>query len=887
MNVSNRKYIIQLGLRSLKVNRTRNLVAVLAIALTAMLFTSLFTIAFSISDGIQQASFRQVGGYSHGGFKYLTQAQYDELKDDPRIAQAGLRRFLGMPQDRPFQKSHVELGYSDVNQAHWMFCDPVEGRLPREGTDEAATDTHVLSLLGVEPKLGATFSVTFLVDGHETTQTFTLCGWWPYDEAANANHILLPESRVDAVLQQVGVTLPADDEITGSWNLDVMLKSGSRHIASDLSQILAQHGYQNEDPAQADFIRTGVNWAYTGAQISEQADPIVLLLLGGLGLLILLTGYLIIYNVFQISVAGDIRFYGLLKTIGTTPRQLRHIIRVQALSLSLAGIPLGLLLGWLIGSVLTPVVTETLSAVTTTVSVRPLLFVGSALFTLVTVVLSCHRPGRLAASVSPIEAVRYTEGVSSGPSLHGQRRGRRTAKRVSLLSMARANLGRTKGKTAVTVLSLSLAVLLLTTTVTLGTSFDMNKYLSHFMASDFLVGSARQVNANGTRFSEETALPAAVREEIEAQGDIEQGGGIYGCSVSVQEFVTEAYFRARNSHWYTPEELDTLVSLCPRGEDGLLTDDIQLYGMEPYALEQLTVLDGDLSRLNQSDSSYIAAVYSTDDYGTPQMDSHWAKVGDVITLRYVERFQYYDPDTGAVYPEGTDLSTVSRWAMRAAEYREVTYTVAALVTVPYAFSYRYYGADAFVLGSQRFQQDSGTDSLLYYVFDTTEEDTAAMETFLRDYTETTAPELDYESRERYGAQFDTTRQMFLLLGGVLSLVVGLVGVLNFSNTMLTGIAARRRELAVLRAVGMTARQQKTMLALEGLLYTLGAVALALVLVLVTAPALRTGMTKLFWFLTYRFTLWPVLAILPVFLALGLLLPVLRCHLIRRHALEVV
>ena len=41
-------------------------------------------------------------------------------------------------------------------------------------------------------------------------------------------------------------------------------------------------------------------------------------------ILILLTGYLIIYNVFQISVAGDIRFYGLLKTIGTTPRQLRR-----------------------------------------------------------------------------------------------------------------------------------------------------------------------------------------------------------------------------------------------------------------------------------------------------------------------------------------------------------------------------------------------------------------------------------------------------------------------------------------------------------------------------------------------------------------------------------
>ena len=59
---------------------------------------------------------------------------------------------------------------------------------------------------------------------------------------------------------------------------------------------------------------------------------------------------------FQISVAGDIRFYGLLKTIGTTPRQLKRIIRQQALLLCLIGIPAGLLLGYGIGAVLMPVV---------------------------------------------------------------------------------------------------------------------------------------------------------------------------------------------------------------------------------------------------------------------------------------------------------------------------------------------------------------------------------------------------------------------------------------------------------------------------------------------------------------------------------------------------
>lgn len=153
----------------------------------------------------------------------------------------------------------------------------------------------------------------------------------------------------------------------------------------------------------------------------------MLLILAVLLLLILLTSYLIIYNAFQISVAGDIRLYGLLKTIGATPRQLRHIIRVQALSLSALSIPVGLLLGWLIGGVLTPVVTENLNGVTAMVSASPLLFVGSALFALATVFLSCSRPGRPAAKASPIG---YTEGQDA--SRKGKKQHRAT--KVSLLS---------------------------------------------------------------------------------------------------------------------------------------------------------------------------------------------------------------------------------------------------------------------------------------------------------------------------------------------------------------------------------------------------------------------------------------------------------------------
>ena len=162
---------------------------------------------------------------------------------------------------------------------------------------------------------------------------------------------------------------------------------------------------------------------------------------------------------------------------------------------------------------------------------------------------------------------------------------------------------------------------------------------------------------------------------------------------------------------------------------------------------------------------------------------------------------------------------------------------------------------------------------MLYAFDM--EDAAgvtAMEAFLEDYTENQNPQTDYESRSTYAAEFEGFRSMFLLLGSVMSFIVGLVGILNFFNAVFTGIISRKREFAILQAVGMTGRQLKTMLVYEGLFYAIGSIALALLLTAVLSPLLSAGLENLFWFFTYRFTLLPLLLLIPVFALLGGLVP---------------
>lgn len=870
--VPNRGCIRRLSDRSLRAAKTRNIIAVLAIALTTILFTTLFTIASSINYSFQQQNFRQAGGDMHGSFKDITTQQADELRNDPLVKESGARLLVGMTGDGPpFHKSHVEVSYMEPNEAKHYFLNLEEGRLPGEGTDEAATDTRVLRLLGVEPKLGTRFTIPVGIDENTddaryVERTFTLSGWWEYDSAIVASHVVLPRSAAEELC---ALSSGAQGSMTGKWSLDVMFRS-ALHIRSDLERVLANHGYQCETPNETDYIGIGVNWGYAGAQLSQNIDPMTAAAIAALLVMIVFTGYLIIYNVFRISVAGDIRFYGLLKTVGTTGKQIRRMIRRQADLLSLAGIPLGLALGFLTGNRLTPIIMAQLSYKDTFVSFHPAIFIGAALFSFFTVRISCRRPGRLAARVSPVEAVRCTEGAS------GRRRAKTRTNGAKLHVMAWANLGRSRGKTAVTVLSLALAVVLMQLTYTFAIGFDMDKYLASKSAVDFIVGDAAyfQVGQGGFSSTDEE-LPAQVLTDIGAQGGITDSGRIYGQVSDVEEFVAEDYYRRLWGQWNAPETVDRMVESCARDAGGKLETRAQLYGMEDFPLSRVKVLEGDLAALSDPAQNAVAAVYVDDDYGDPEQDSHWAHVGDTVHLRYVEEREYYYGDTGEIIPPGqVDAAYDSGrpFLSRAKTWRDAEYTVAAAVVIPHSLSYRYYGADQFLLGAARFRQDTGTASVMTYVFDTTDEMNDRMETFLANYTDALQPTLDYESKRSYQAEFEGFRNMFLTMGGVLSFIIGLVGVLNFVNAVLTGIITRRHEFAVLQAIGMTGRQLRRMLMLEGLYYALAAIGLSLLLSLAFGPLAGRGCASVFWFFTYRFTVLPIALLLPVFVLLGLAIP---------------
>lgn len=854
MKINNKRCVSRVSIKNLFTSKTRCIVSVIAIALTTILFTSLFTILMTIAKGFEESNFRQVGTYSHAEFKRLTKEQYDELRVDEDILEYGLRRVAGITTGEAFAKSYAEVSYMDKNTAKWGYCTPETGTLPKENTNEATVDTRVLSCLGIEPEIGKSFTLTMDIDGIIVTEDFVLSGWWEYDEASPASHVLIPESRLEELFTKYNVQF--NDDFTGKYGLNVMLKS-DHNIEEQMVEILERHGFVDGENSES-AIAVGVNWGYMGEKLAEGLDLGSVAIIAVILLFIVFTGYLIIYNIFRISVANDIRHYGMLKTIGTTQTQIKSMVQTQALILSVIGIPIGLIVGWITGCVLCPVVMSELNVYNSSASVSPWIFVFSALFAWITVMISCFRPAKTAGKVSPVEALRYTEQASGFSNRSGK-------KGVSLFGMAAARLTGSKGKTVLVVASLALSIVTFTLTFILANSFSMEKYLSDVQA-DFLVADSQYF---AYRWDEENAISLEENEFLRYMDGVTDSFVTYGVP---SLYYPETYFSEeaiREIFGDEDEFIDEYISYHLES-DGTIEQRVQLLGLEDTAFSKLKIYEGDIAKL--SESGYIAV--EKNDY---------FKLGDKLTFIYCDKWEYTNTQTGTTYTDSESIPINEYEFLELnEETHKVEYEIAAVVDVPYTLGYRFsMDTPLFITSSEDLLVQSEYCKPLYIAFDTTDEAEAEMEKFLADYTETNT--LSYTSRATEEASFESFKRMFVILGAALSIIVGLIGVLNFINTMITSINSRQREIAALQAMGMTGRQLCTMLVWEGVIYIGGATITALILNLITIP-LGNLIEEIFWFCDYSFTLLPLALAIPVFAVIGTAIPAVTYRILTKKSI---
>lgn len=846
-NVDSKTAIKKLSRKSFAAARSRNLIAVIAIALTALLFTVLFTVGSGMVETFQRQTMRQAGGDGMGVLKYVTDEQYGRVKEHQLIKEISYNRILcDDVLNEEFLKRHAEFYYMDDVGIKLGFCEPSGGHKP-VAENEVMMDTRAIKLMGIEPKVGEPVTLKLLVHGKEVEREFVLSGWWEADPVFNVSILVGSRAYVDAHIDELYNDYKDSAQLTGVINCYIMFKN-SLDLEGKMERVVTESGY-SMDEASPDYIANNVNWSYLSANIGLDAPT--MMAIGLFLLLIIFAGYLIIYNIFQISVIRDIRFYGLLKTIGTTGKQIRGIIRYQAFALSCIGIPFGLIAGYFTGCALVPVIMDQTfyAAIDYQVSFNPMILVGSTLFALITVLLSTAKPGRIAGRVSPVEAVRYTDGgaVEKRRRAYGRRKnsrekGRRSGHGARIAGMAAANLGRNRKRTVLVVISMSLSLVLFNTIYTFSLGFDMDKYLSKFVDTDFLAAHADYFRYQFR--GPENGTSESLIETVEGLPGFEEGGRILG------NIRDEECFRV---------EYD--------GEAEEMTDDhgnyfCALYGMEDLPLQRLQVLEGEIDLEKLKTGNYILEGIDLDDHENPRWATSHYQIGDTVTLhnykgRLTEGEEYSDRE------------------FKDREYTAREFTVIAKVAMKYYTNTCGVGYDFnFYLPADVYREMAEVPGVMSYSFNVSDEEEEAVDAFLEKYTEETEPVMAYSSKGSRKGEFEGTRNMVLLVGGTLSLVIGLIGVLNFINSMLTSILTRRREFAMLQSVGMTTSQLRRMLMMEGLYYTAGAGILSLALAAFFSRYIVSAVAGGMWFFTYQFTLAPLLVTVPVLLAAGLLLPVI-------------
>ena len=158
-----------------------------------------------------------------------------------------------------------------------------------------------------------------------------------------------------------------------------------------------------------------------------------------------------------------------------------------------------------------------------------------------------------------------------------------------------------------------------------------------------------------------------------------------------------------------------------------------------------------------------------------------------------------------------------------------------------------------------------------------------IEKWIKEYTTSEDTSMDYSSKASVVAEYKSLSDTIGMVGVVLAVILGLIGLMNFANTMVTSIIVRSRELAMLEAVGMTGGQQRKRLMKEGFVYFIWTLIVSVVVSSIMNVTVIKFLAAEFGMFVWRFTLLPLGVCLPLILAMIVIIPVIAYNRLSKRS----
>ena len=866
---NNKAVIKKLANRSFRSNKMRNVIAVIAIALTTFLFTAVLTIGMGAKGTLEYNMAKMIGTGADALVQGLSEEQFQQLKENSMFEKVGC--WVPIEIMTNTNRIFAEIDYADQPQLELRMQTPRTGSAPQKA-NEVLVSANILKDLNIEEKIGAEIPIEFKNRQSGQMYHFDMIVSGIYDTPNEKSESVIVSKAFMQENPEMMNEIAQGREGCGIYDADVIMRDSSM-VKERISEFVRSIGGNPDDRSAENYVRVAPNTFLS----NNSGGSIMWLVAGVFGVLFMFCGYLLIYNVFEIAVTNDIRQYGLLRTVGTTSQQIKRLVNRQALYLFLIGTPFGLLFGILLGHSILPAALQMFAAdysgKNIEVSTLPYLgiIVGAILFSGLTVYISTRKSVKKASRVSPIEAIRYVE-----QDMVSIKR-KKTASGAVIPRMAKANLQRNKRRTVFIVISLTLSIVLLNSVFIFSGSFDEDAYIENQTRSDFIVYSPGIQAAFGNDFGHNSTVPEKATEEIKEQPGVTNEVYLYrntfeddhiSCDWGTPYVVDNTYKEQR----MLPEHLNLGVYQTEnyRHTVGLTADNHPLgnvFGFSENFFNRLDIIEGetDLSVLKDKlwNGNNVILMGEYDDHG----NFGGADAADYCGLSVGDTIQFYE--------NGTPTEEFTIIAKAVATNSDMTMTgggsnIAQIIEGPKIF-----------MAENKFKEIYETPTLYGFLFDVEEQYQQKMESYLAQDTD-----VAYTSILTMKATVSGVKNVVLLIGGVIGAVFALVGLINFINLVMTNIITRRHEFATMQSIGMTNQQLRKMMISESFSYVL------LAGIVGTLAAGVLGMTLVRAFveispssimMTFQMTLLPALIMLVLFLVLAFIVPVVALRLFNNRS----
>ncbi|MFT4036846.1 MAG: FtsX-like permease family protein [Thermomicrobiales bacterium] len=807
------------ALRSLRLNRKRTAVTILGVILSAALLCGVLLLGASFQRlMIEHEVF--MGGDWHARFHAVPAANAPAITGSGAVQTAMLSQPLGSATYGSHNTARPYLYVTAYDAASWehMPIRLIAGRLP-ERPGELLVSGVMTRDSGLDLQPGATLRLTF--GQREFPEYASVVKGWGGEEFVALQDAETFTPAISSDYTVVGVIAPLADEtsmpaafpalafldpaqLAATDSVDITVLARNPRSIGDWAPGLADAAGLAATPASDGAARQGVTYnerllPWLGGSGRSNYVQFFLMTIATLIVLIVGGAALLIANAFAISVRERTRQFGILASVGATPAQIRRMVLTEAGVIAAVGIPLGILcaiagagaLVMLTRGLIAGLIADAEGGLPLVIS--PLALALTAIFAAATILLSAWAPARRAARISPIDAIRQSGDVP--PGAVGAARLGPLVRRVFGFEgeLALKSLRRDRRKHRATLLSLMLSIVL------------------------FVAFNSLMLYTDKTQ----SMASAAMNWDLQIDLDYRQShaDGFAEGVAALPEVQQVAYIRCAHAEYVPPA--------------GVLT------GPAQRALQELN--DPEFENIPRADDAgayhFVLKVCAV---GPSEFAHYAAQLGleagpfadpaapQGILLNHMALRQggkLYDLDLFTLQPGDTlTASRMEGWAAPSdsgAGVDRMDWTVGAVATeTPLGFMgvslvpELIVSDEVFDALSPRMEQ-LGPIAQGHMVVQS-DDPQAAVAAIGRLYKATAGGDISYYAMDDFNRSGELRRTLTtLFFAGFLTLIT-LIGVANIINTLDTSIKLRRREIAMLRAVGMTPGGVQRMLRYESL-----------------------------------------------------------------------